>query len=482
MKPRVCLAVLAAALVAFGSGCATLKPAPGNTAWATDGTTGAAAVEPSETGAKRHAEPKELLDLARKHYAMGLDLLGQGNYDGARKEFLQGLASAGSVPETAGTGEAVRRERETLITDLSLGAVRAGRLRDGVPKTPVTAERALDFQYNPRVERWLQYWLTNGRETMGVYLGRSGRYIDRVREIIREERLPEDLAFLPVIESGYSPMAYSPMAAAGTWQFIRSTAKIYNLSMDQVVDERRDVEKATRAACRYLRKLHDQFGSWDLALAAYNCGENAVERAIARAGTKDYWKLDLPEETENYVPKFYSAMMVAKDPDFYGFRVQAQPPQETKTVYLPKPVDLQAICTQTGICYQDMKVANPELLGRHTPPKSTNYPLQVPADVHDEFMTRFDAIPDEAKYLSEDKIDDLMTPVKRVAHRGRLGKARAAALRHGRAVTHVVKKGETLFQIARKYGTTVETLRRLNGTSKTRILRPGQRITIQRRA
>jgi membrane-bound lytic murein transglycosylase D len=411
-----------------------------------------------------------------------MEFLGQSNYDGARAEFLRGLAKAAAVPEHPGADEAVRRDREALITDLSLGAVRAGRLRDGLPTKPAVPETALDYQYNPRVERWLQYWLTSGRETMTVYLERSGRYIDRVREIIREEGLPDDLAYLPIIESGYSPMAYSPMAAAGTWQFIRSTAKIYNLSMDQIVDERRDVEKATRAACRYLKKLHDQFGSWDLALAAYNCGENAVERAIARVGARDYWKLDLPEETENYVPKFYSAMLIAKDPDYYGFRVQPLPAQETKTVLLPKPVDLQAICAQTGVCYQDVKVANPELLGRHTPPKAVNYPLRVPAEVHDEFMTRFDAIPDEAKYLSEDKIDDLMTPVKQVSARGKHGRARAATLRGGRTVTHVVKKGETLFQIARKYGTTVDVLRKLNGTAKTKVLKPGQRLKVQRRA
>ena len=474
MKPRGSIALVAAVLAALALGCTTVKPVPGQEMWPADAALAARASTTPEGAPIHRSTPAELASLARKHFQMGQNYLDQGTYDGARAEFLRGLAAAGAIPDGAGVDEPVRRERETLITDLSLAAVRAGRLRDGFPTQMATKSYALDFQYNDRVERWLHYWLTGGRDQMERYLERSGRYIDRVREIVREEGLPEDLAFLPVIESGYSPMAYSHMHAAGTWQFIQSTAKIYNLSVDPIVDERRDVEKATRAACQYLKKLHDEFGSWDLALAAYNCGENNVERAIARSGARDFWKLSLPSETEDYVPKFYAAMMVAKDPDYYGFRVQMEPPEKYETVYLPKPVDLQNLAQQTGVCYQDLKTCNPELLGRFTHPKSTNYPLRVPAEVHQEFMARFAALSEDAKYLTPEQVAKSLAPVKHASLKGKKGKVRGGV----KGVTHVVKKGETLYAIAQKYGTTVDNLCKWNGLKKKATVRPGMRIRI----
>ena len=257
-------------------------------------------------------------------------------------------------------------------------------------------------------------------------------------------------------------MAYSRAHAAGLWQFIPSTARIFGLKVDRVIDERRDLEKSTRAACAYLRRLHDEFGSWDLALAAYNCGERRIRRAIERHGTRDYWALDLPTETENYVPKIYAALMVVADPDFYGIHYSPPSPSTYRTVELPLPVDLKRLARQTGVSYQDLKAANPELLTQYTPPGAENYPLRIPTGQYEQFIAAFDAVPEGDKYLTVARARQLIAA--------------------GTYIIHVVRRGDSLWTIARRYDTTVAKIRRWNRLGRRNLIRPGQRLKIYRGA
>ncbi|MFC1769437.1 lytic transglycosylase domain-containing protein [Nitrospirota bacterium] len=160
-------------------------------------------------------------------------------------------------------------------------------------------------------------------DRFAIYLGRSTRYLPMMKNILREEGVPEDMAYLPLIESGFNNKAYSRSRASGQWQFIRGTGKRYGLKINFWVDERRDPVKSTRAAARYLRDLHDMFDSWSLAMAGYNAGENRIKRALKRTEGKDFWSLVstnyIRRETKNYVPKFIAARLIAVEPEDYGF-------------------------------------------------------------------------------------------------------------------------------------------------------------------
>jgi membrane-bound lytic murein transglycosylase D len=172
---------------------------------------------------------------------------------------------------------------------------------------------------NDRVENSLAYLQTVARDAFSTYLERSSRYMPIVEKIMVEEGLPHDLVYLPLVESGYNPHAFSRARAVGMWQFISATGKLYGLKHNWWYDERRDFEKSTRAAARHLRDLMAQFGSWELALAAYNTGAGRVSREIRKKNTHDFWKLRLPRETRNYVPLFTAAIIIAKQPEKYGF-------------------------------------------------------------------------------------------------------------------------------------------------------------------
>lgn len=172
---------------------------------------------------------------------------------------------------------------------------------------------------NTRVIASVRWFRTEGRLTYATWLRRARAYQPMIHEALRNEGLPEDLFFVSMIESGFNPSARSHAHAVGPWQFIKSTGQMEGLKIGRRSDERRDPVKSTQAAARHLKRLYNELGDWRLVLAAYNSGLDRVERAIDRAGTRDFWKLDLPEETENYVPRFMAAVVMAKDPLLFGF-------------------------------------------------------------------------------------------------------------------------------------------------------------------
>jgi membrane-bound lytic murein transglycosylase D len=321
----------------------------------------------------------------------------------------------------------------------------------------------LAIEFHPRVERWVNYYLTTGRGSMVKYLERSGAYFPMIEDVLAEKGLPEDLKYLPIIESGFSPYAYSPAAASGLWQFIPSTGRRFGMQIDEWVDERRDPLKATYAAAGYLTFLYDMFDDWALALAAYNCGEACVSRSIANSGSHNYWDLALPAETMDYVPKVVAAATIARDPESYGFSVQPDPPIQLKRIPLGGVADLRSLSAKTGLDYDQVKLFNPELKSANTPPNRTPYELNIPL-VHAEKFEQSLASLGASAYLSPDDVKKLTAPPQTVSR--------------SKLVYYKVKKGDSLGKIARRYKTTVTSIKRLNRIKGSSI-RAGQTLKIQ---
>jgi membrane-bound lytic murein transglycosylase D len=288
------------------------------------------------------------------------------------------------------------------------------------------------------------------RERFSIWLSRSGRYIELMKGILREKNIPEEIGFLPLIESGFNPYAYSPKRAAGYWQFIPSTARKYNLEINWWVDERRDPVKSTAAAGDYLKDLYEMFGSWNLAIAAYNAGEGKIRRALRKTKADDYWDLQktkyIKRETKNYVPRFIAASLIAHTPHKFGFEdLEYLPPLNYDTVIIESPVDLEIVAQCAEASLNVIKELNPELKRWCTPPDVTGYLLKIPEGSEYIFLQNLSEIPEE-KRLTVD--------------------------------IHTVKKGETLIKIAKKTRVPLKVIRDLNGDKDIELLKIGEEISI----
>jgi soluble lytic murein transglycosylase-like protein len=246
------------------------------------------------------------------------------------------------------------------------------------------------IQMNKQVRAYLVYFSTERKKVIERYLARSTRYLPMIKRIFQEAGLPEDLAYLAMIESGFNAKAYSPAAASGMWQFIRGTGQRYGLAIDRYVDERRDPEKSTRAAAKYLLDLYKQFGSWYLAAASYNCGEARVQRELNQSNHKNFWELSanqcLPTETKNYVPQMIAATIIAKNPKKFGFKnVPYLPPLQYDKVRVEEPTSLTAAAMAVNVPTEELQELNPELMRGVTPPDMPFYTLNLPAHSKDLF-------------------------------------------------------------------------------------------------
>jgi hypothetical protein len=242
------------------------------------------------------------------------------------------------------------------------------------------AEGPFDLE-NPAVQSRVTAFQTNLRGFFDGALSRGAKYLPSMRDILVREGLPAELAYLPLIESGYRPQAVSPAGAAGPWQFIPATGRRYGLRIDSLVDERRDPIKSTQAASQYLKDLHGMFGDWELSLAAYNTGEYRVARILANKDVDDYWDMRergyLPSETSAYVPKFLAAVQIAKAPEDYGFETPTHhTPEHYEIVDVDRTVSLNAAAELCGITASELAELNPALRRGITP---SGYSLRVPA-------------------------------------------------------------------------------------------------------
>jgi len=311
-------------------------------------------------------------------------------------------------------------------------------------------EEANDFpvELNDAVLACIDLYQGRLREWFAAALARGGRYLPHIRKVFAEEGIPQDLAYVALVESAFKTNALSRAKARGVWQFISATGKRYGLDQDWWVDERSDPEKATHAAARYLKELHGMLGDWNLALAGYNAGEYKVIRGIARYGTNDYWKLRKTRafrtETKNYVPMIHAAIVVAKAPQQYGFAVTPEAPLAYETAAVAGPVDLRIVaeCIETPV--DDVRAMNPELR-RLATPAADAYPLRVP----------------EGKAGPLGECLGKLPPAKRVQFR-----------------THVVARGQSLYTIGKKYGLRSQDLADANGIPIKRTLSIGQELII----
>lgn len=247
-----------------------------------------------------------------------------------------------------------------------------------------TAEQGVQYDFpidlNDQVVTWVNIFSGRIKTKIETSLSRGSRYLPMIRQVFQEEGVPQDLAFLPLIESGYINGAKSHASAVGMWQFMRSTGRIFGLSANAWVEERRDPVKSTRAAAKYLKQLYKISGDWYLALVGYNAGPLTTERAVTALGTKNYWDLHrsryLRTETKNYVPEMCAAVLVGRHPERYGLNVQQQTPYAFESVEVDRMTSLSVMARYAGTDVEGIKDLNPELLRGSTPPG--RYTLRVP--------------------------------------------------------------------------------------------------------
>lgn len=249
------------------------------------------------------------------------------------------------------------------------------------PSRPKIRGEHLGLKFDhPKVSDFVSKYQTDLRNFYGRALERSGRYLPRIESILRKEGLPTELAYLPLIESGFRPHAVSPAKAVGLWQFIPDTGRRYGLRIDRFVDERRDPIKSTRAAARYLKDLYGMFGDWHLSLAAYNTGEGRISRLLSVSDASDFWELSergyLFRETEDYVPGFLAALQIASHPEAYGFDRPEPQPLEYDLVHIEHVMPLATIAGWTGRPLSLLQELNPALIRSIVPPGG--YTVRVP--------------------------------------------------------------------------------------------------------
>ena len=360
---------------------------------------------------------------------------------------------------------------------------------------------------NDRVVASLHFFQTRGHKTFATWLQRAGRYRTLIGDILRREGMPSDLFYLAVIESGLNPRAYSRSRAVGLWQFMARTGRMMGLERTHWIDERRDPIKATEAAARYLKDLFAEFGDWRLALAAYNGGPGRVRRAIARAGTNDYWQLNLPRETKNYVPLFMAATVIAKDPQRFGFKPQAEEPAFAyEKVVLPKDwpyVDLKAAAQLLGIKREVLHDLNPELRQDITPPGARSYVLRVPPGKGQLLLNQYASLPTPQKAAIHHyrvQRGDTISGIAQTFGVSTRVIAAANSLRNpnrirprqllyipvaprakpasGRRGTYTVRPNDVLGRIASQHGVSLRDLMKWNGL-KTTLIKPGQELVVR---
>ncbi len=301
---------------------------------------------------------------------------------------------------------------------------------------------------NSQVNRHLVYYTLRRPEVMETWRERAEVYKPMMDKIFAEEGVPPELVYLAYIESGLNPTARSWASAVGMWQFIQATGRVYGLEVNWWVDERRDPEKATRAAARHLRDLYNIWGDWHLAIANYNISPRGLNRAIRRAGgVKDYWVAYpyLPRETRGYVPGFIATTLINMNPEEFGFeKSYGREPYSYDLVEVDGLMPLDVLAGSIGISTEELKSYNPELLRWATPP-GNKYALKIPAGTKDEFLLAYDDLPKETANQS--------------------------------ITMHTVRSGESLGLIARKYGTTVSGIFASNENLSTTIF-PGQVLAV----
>jgi membrane-bound lytic murein transglycosylase D len=517
-----------------------------------------------------------LIAASDNHFKAGQQALEQGHVEAARQEFDRAVSTLLESPYGGRTEPRIREYFDRLVDRISTYEVKALAEGDGFTEkkpepasidellalsatlippaaTPApsveeavtedleTVPHDIPIPLNNRVLSFVELFQGRLHDFLTEGMQRGSRYLPMIQEVFRAEGVPLDLAYVPLVESAFKPNALSRAKARGVWQFVRGTGLENGLQQDWYVDERSDPEKSTVAAAKYLKTLADFFdGDWHLALASYNGGPGRIQRAMKSAKSDDFWVISsktrlLPRETRDYVPMILAAIVIAKNPEQYGFSFEPQAPLEYETVTLSEPIDLRRVAEWADTSIDEIQSLNPELRRWTTPVRGDGYELKVPmgsADVVsarlDEFVgdgaatlasfkwytvKRGDTISTIAKKLRVSRADlaeanylkttskvtvgqQLIVPqqptVLMAAQTDRVIPAADTQLLVSagpaiesvqatsdapRKIIYQVKKGDTLSSIARVFSTSVQSIRTWNRIPGTRI-NVGERLTI----
>ena len=392
-----------------------------------------------------HEDPQNLIDMALEYYNLSQELWNQGNDD----EALQALDQAYGLilkVEVDDNSELIQQKEDLRF----MIAKRVLEIYASRHTTVNGFHSEIPLVMNRYVKAEIKQFQTCERRFFLEAYKRSGRYRPFIVRALKEAGLPEELSWLPLIESGFKVRALSRARALGLWQFIPSTGYKFGLTRDAWIDERLDPEKFTQAAIAYLKELHNIFGDWTTVLAAYNCGEGTVLKIIRRQRINyldNFWDLyeRLPRETARYVPRFLAVLHIIKNPEKYGFELpEPDPPMEYDIVPVNKQLSLKAIARSLRLSPKVLANYNPELRYQVTP---CSYKLKVPKGLG----------PQVAQIL--EKLKPWKPP-------------------HHRYVYHRLRRGETLYHLARRYHTSVLAIMRVNNIANPRRIRAGQKIKI----
>lgn len=387
----------------------------------------------------------------------------------------------------------------------------------------LAGESDVPIDLTPEVLAYIRFFRTEGYSFFTRWLSRASAYVPMIQAEFEKAGLPKDLAYKAMIESGFNPRARSHANAVGMWQFMHHTGRQYHLQYNTWIDERMDPEKATPAAAQHLTNLYRHFEDWRLVIAAYNCGQGRMDRAIRKSGTRNFWDIDaLPRETRNHLPKFMASVIICKDPAYFGFEdVAPQPALTYDTVELTEPVALRVAAQCVGTTQSWMQQLNPELRHAYTPPATSSAPylLRVPKGTGEKFKTNYARIPNADKIQMVDYIIKRGDTISGIA--SRLG-VRTQAILDANGITnprriwagrklkipiqperrnqvlqwakaginrmpnsqdfvktqYTVKRGDTLWDIAKAEGLTPAHLRAWNTFANTRAIRPGDKLTL----
>ena len=485
MSSRICVWVIAAAVLLALSGCEPTKNAkksadPPSQAVAPTISKPAAQVSPPKAQqpiAPQRDPVEDIIAQAEKDLQAGQADYQAGHLDKAKANFDHAFNTLLSYPQGVKSDDRLGDEFDKVVEAVNNLEMQALKQGDGFTQqasepAPIDVANDVTFPVDPNIKAkaeaelkgtksdlplmlndyvasYINYFSSRGKGFLENGLSRAGRYEPMIRRILKEEGVPQDLIYLAQAESGFHPMALSRAGARGMWQFMAGRASGYGLERNWWVDDRQDPEKATRAAARHLKDLYKQFGDWYLAMAAYNSGPGNVQQAVQRTGYADFWELYkrnvLPAETKNYVPIILAVTIMAKNPAQYGLEnLQPDPPLQYETVKVDYPVDLRLVAECIDASVSTLQDLNPALL-RMTTPKDGTYDLKLPSGTTERFQQAIAAIPRD----------------KRVWWR-----------------YHKVGNGETLSEIAHQYHTSASSIAEVNNIDAGDDLTAGSRLVI----
>ena len=538
VRRRAALGALLAAALAFFGSCAEQRP-PQKSAHAVPPPAKPAQPSPADLLASRMDELSVRAEDPSLTDDQAQDLLDQ--MDAAVEAYLSSPAAVKNDPKVAGSLErlcdaslqleldanAVPESAEApteppteqlLHVTTFLSPEELKTTYDAVKTSLAQVNLGFEVETNDAVLAYVNAFQTKLHDWFARALARGQQHVSKMQQIFRDEGVPPSLVYLAIVESAFNSDAVSRAKAVGMWQFIAGTAQRYGLTVDFWEDQRRDPEKAGRAAAQYLKDLHGMFGDWQLALAAYNCGEGKIQKFKNHSPAGDFWKARnsrfLRRETREYVPAILAAILIANDPKAYGFEAPAgDPPSDTAAVTISEATDLRVLAKCAQVPVETLQSLNPSLRRLMTPPRP--FELKIPASSLQDFQARLDAVPPEEKIAvamhTVARGESLATIARayktspeaiRLANRmpsRRVAVGQALVVPLGAAASdpslygedgrwkgrgtkvYKVRSGDSLYSISRRTGVPVADLRSLNHLSGD-SLRPGQRLVLSEEA